>query len=149
MHDAKVHDTPIATTTKLDKNVSGSPAGDTKYRAISGSLVYLTTSRLDIMFSVGLCARFQSWPKESYMKTVKQILPYLKGTLNLVLWYPISESFDLIGFVDTDYAEYLMDRKNTLGMSHFLGSYLVFWKTRKQNSIALSTAEVEYMATAS
>lgn len=71
MNEAKVNDTPIATTTKLDQDVSGSPVGEMKYRGMIDSLLYLTTSRPGIVFSVGLCTRFQSCPKESHMKAVK------------------------------------------------------------------------------
>ena len=101
------------------------------------------------MFSVGLCPQFQSCPKESHLKAVKRILRYLKGSVNLVLWYPSGDSFDLIGFADADYAGYLVVRKSTSGMDNFLGPCLVSWATRKQNSVALSIAEAEYVAAAS
>ncbi|XP_070034172.1 secreted RxLR effector protein 161-like [Nicotiana tomentosiformis] len=111
------------------------------YRGIIGSLLYLIASRPDIMFSVGLCTRFQSNPKESHLKAAKRILRFLKGTQDLVLYYPLGDNFDLIAYVDTDYAEYLVDRKRTSGMAHFLGSFLISWDTRKQNSVALSTVD--------
>ena len=69
-----------------------------------GSLLYLTASRPDIMFSVCLCARFQACLKESHLSTIKRIFRYLIGTQNLGLWYPRGTSFDLIGFSDADYA---------------------------------------------
>ncbi|XP_016491764.1 secreted RxLR effector protein 161-like [Nicotiana tabacum] len=116
---------------------------------IIGSLLYLTTSRPDIVFSMGLCARLQSNSKESHLKAAKRILRYLKGTQNLVLHYPSGDNFNLIGYADVDYAGYLVDRKSTSGMAHFLGSCFISWGTRKQNSVALSTAEVEYVAAAS
>lgn len=149
LQDAKESDTPMATTTRLDKDPSGVDVGDTKFRGMIGSLLYLTVSRPDIVFSVGMCARFQSKPKESHLKAVKRILRYLKGTLNLVLWYPAGSSFDLIGYADADYAGYLVDKKSTSGMEHFLGPCLISWATRKQNSVALSTAEAKYIAAAS
>ncbi|XP_070003091.1 secreted RxLR effector protein 161-like [Nicotiana sylvestris] len=105
--------------------------------------------RPDIVFSMGLCARFQSNSKESHLKAAKRILRYLKGTQDLVLYYPLGDNFNLIGYADTDYACYLMYRKSTFGMAHFLGSCLISWGTRKQNSVALSIAEVEYVAAAS
>ncbi|XP_070052481.1 secreted RxLR effector protein 161-like [Nicotiana tomentosiformis] len=127
----------------------GSPVNQTMYGGIIGSLLYLITSRPDIVFSVGLCARFQSNPKESHLKAAKRILRYLKGTQDLVLYYLSGDNFDLIGYTDADYAGYLVDRKNTSGMANFLGSYLISWGTRKKNSVALSTAEAEYVAAAS
>ncbi|XP_075080458.1 secreted RxLR effector protein 161-like [Nicotiana tabacum] len=110
---------------------TGSPMNQTMYRGIIGSLLYLTASRPDIVFSVGLCARFQSNPKESHLKAAKKILRYLKGTQDLVLYYPTGDSFNLIGYVDTRYACYLVFRKSTFEVAHFLGSYLIFWGTRK------------------
>ncbi|XP_049390301.1 secreted RxLR effector protein 161-like [Solanum stenotomum] len=119
------------------------------YRGIIGSLMYLTASRQDIMFNVGMCARFQAAPNESHMKAAKYILRYLKGTQDLVLFYPTGDSFDLIGYADTNYTGFLVDRKNTSDMTHFLGSTLISWGTKKQNSVALSTVEVEYVVVAS
>ena len=149
MNEAKTNDTSIGTTTKLDKDEPGSPVNDTRYRGMIGSLLYLTANRPDIVFSVGLCARFQSCPKESHLKVVKRILRYLKGTMNLVIWHPTGDSFDLKGFADVDYAGHMVDRKSTSGMARFLGPCLISWATRKQNSVALSTAEAEYVAAAS
>ncbi|XP_059302228.1 secreted RxLR effector protein 161-like [Lycium ferocissimum] len=99
--------------------------------------------------TLGLCARFQSSPKESYLKAAKRILRYLKGSQDLVLFYPSGDNFDLVGYADVDYAGYLVDKKSTSGMAHFLGSCLISWGTRMQNSVALSTTEVEYVAVAS
>lgn len=76
------------------------------------------------------------------------ILRCLKRTPDLVLIYPMGDNFDLVGYADIDYAENLVDRKSTSGMAHFLGSSLIFWGTKKQNSVALFTAEVEYVAVA-
>ncbi|XP_070010944.1 secreted RxLR effector protein 161-like [Nicotiana sylvestris] len=131
MEASKVIDTPIAATTRLDMDETRSPVNQTMYRGIIGSLLYLTASRPDIVFSVGLCARFQSNPKESHLKDAKRILRYLKGTHDLVLYYPSGDSFNLIGYADVDYIGYLMDRKSTSGMAHFLGSCLISWGTSK------------------
>ena len=113
-----------------------------------GSLLYLTASRPDIVFSVGLCARFQSMPKETHLKAVKRILRYLKHTPDLTLWYPRGCNLDLIGYADADYAGFLVDRKITSGMAQFLGPCLVFCAIKKQHSVAMSTAEAEYVAAA-
>ncbi|XP_070011415.1 uncharacterized mitochondrial protein AtMg00810-like [Nicotiana sylvestris] len=97
----------------------------------------------------GLCARFQANPKKSHLTVVKRIFRYLKGITGLFLWYPKGSNFNLVGYTDVDYAGFLVDRKSTLGMTHFLGSCLVSWATKRQNSVALSTAEAEYVAAAS
>ncbi|XP_070045843.1 uncharacterized mitochondrial protein AtMg00810-like [Nicotiana tomentosiformis] len=149
MEASKVIDTPIATATRLDMDEPSSPVNQTMYRGIIGSLLYLTASRPDIIFSIGLCARFQSNPKESHLNAAKRILRHLKGTHDLVLYYPSGDNLDLIGYTDADYAGYLVDRKSTSGMAHFLGSCLISRGMRKQNSVALSTTEAEYVAAAS
>ncbi|XP_050215239.1 secreted RxLR effector protein 161-like [Mercurialis annua] len=114
-----------------------------------GSLLYLTASRPDIMFSVCLCARFQSCPKESHYFHVKRIFKYLMGTQHLGLWYPRNNSFDLVSYSDADYAGSVIDRKSTSGTCQFLGNCLVSWHSKKQVSVALSTAEAEYVAAGS
>jgi len=149
MEYAKQIDTTIATTTKLDLEGTCSAVEQKLYRGMIGSLLYLTASRPNIVFSVGLCARFQTNPKESHLQAVKRILRYLKGTTDLGLWYPKGSNFELIGYADADYAGYLADRKSTTCMANFFGSCLISWGSKKQNSVALSTAEAEYVATAS
>ncbi|XP_047260453.1 secreted RxLR effector protein 161-like, partial [Capsicum annuum] len=119
------------------------------YRGMIVSLLYLTAGKPDIVFNVGLCTRFQANPKESHLKSVQKIFRYLKGTSDLSLWYPKGSNFNLIGYFDADYAGYLVDRKSTIGMKHFLESCLITWSTKKQNSVALSTAEAEYVAVGS
>ena len=103
----------------------------TMYREIIGSLLYLTASRPDIVYSVGKCARFQACPRDSHLKAAKRILRYLKKTGDLVLFYPAGDTFDLVGFADADFAGYQVDRKSTSGMAHFLGSSLISWGTKK------------------
>ncbi|XP_074271823.1 secreted RxLR effector protein 161-like [Silene latifolia] len=113
-----------------------------------GPLLYLTASRPDVLFSVCLCARFQANPKESHFKAVKRILRYLIGTQNLYLWYLLYCPFDLIGYSDADYAGCTVDRKSTSGVATFLGPCLVSWASKKKNTVALSTAESEYVSAA-
>ena len=114
-----------------------------------GSLLYLSASRLDIMFSVCMCVRFQSNPKQSHLSAVKRIIRYLLGTMNIGLWYPKNSTCNLIGYSDSDFAGSKTDRKSTSGTCHFIGSALVYWHSKKQNSVALSTAEVEYISAGS
>ena len=108
--------------------------------------MYLTTSRPDILFSVCMCARFQSNPKKSHIIAAKRIIRYLKGTSNLGLWYSKDSSLNLIGYSDANYGGYKIDRKSKSGTCQFLGSNLISWHSKKQSSIALSTAAIEYVA---
>ncbi|XP_048493415.1 secreted RxLR effector protein 161-like [Beta vulgaris subsp. vulgaris] len=144
----KTNHTLIGPGTRLDEDSNGKCVNEKQYRGMIGSLLCLTASRPDISFSVGLCAQFQSNPKESDLTTVKRILRYLKGSDDLCLLYARSDVFDLISYSDADYACDLVNRKSTSGIIQYLGSRLVSWSSKKQNIVALSTAEAEYVAAA-
>ncbi|KAJ9539006.1 hypothetical protein OSB04_031739 [Centaurea solstitialis] len=138
--------TPMAPPLSLDKDSKGKPVDVTLYRGMIGSLLYLTASRPDIMYSTCLCARYQAEPKESHLTAVKGIFRYLKGTPNLGLWYSKDSGFDLTAYSDSDFAGFKIDRKSTTGGCHLLGGKLVSWTSKKQNSVSTSTAEAEYVA---
>ncbi|KAK2388390.1 putative mitochondrial protein [Trifolium repens] len=146
MNEAKIMSTPMHPSTSLDKDESGKNVSEKEFRGMIGSLLYLTASRPDIVFSVGLCARFQSSPKESHLIAVKRIFRYLVGTQNVGLWYKKGTHFDLQAYCDADYAGDKIERKSTSGACQFLGEALVSWCCRKQNTIALSTTEAEYVS---
>ena len=111
-----------------------------------GSLLYLTASRPDILFSVCMCARFQSDPKESHLSAVKRIIKYIGTYPMLGLWHSKDSDFTLTGYLDADLAGCKVDRKSTTGTCQLLGNMLVSWYSKKQNTVALSTAEAEYVA---
>nr|GEV12165.1 hypothetical protein [Tanacetum cinerariifolium] len=95
--------TPIETQKPLVKDEEAADVDVRLYRSIIGSLMYLTASRLDIMFAVCACFRFQVTPKSSHLQAVKRIFRYLKGQPKLGLWYPKVSSFDLEAYSDSDY----------------------------------------------
>jgi hypothetical protein len=141
--------TPMAMNAHLDLYEGGNSVDLNLYRFMIGSLLYFTASRPDIMFSVCMCARFQASPKKCHMMAIKQILRYLRQTPNLGLWYPKGAHFILIGYSDPDYADYKIDRKSTSDTCQLLGRSLILWSSKRQNSIALSTAEAEYVSAGS
>jgi transposase InsO family protein len=149
MNEAKMMSTPMHPSSSLDKDETGNPISEKEYRGMIGSLLYLTASRPDIVFAVGLCARFQTAPKESHLTAVKRIFRYLVGTTDIGLWYKKGSYFDLIAYCDADYAGDKIERKSTSGACQLLGEALVSWSCRKQNTIALSTTEAEYVSAAS
>ena len=149
MQDYKGYTTPMPTKSHLGPDDNGKEFDQKVYHSMIGSLLYLCASRLDIMLSVCMCARFQAAPKESHHLAVKRILRYLAYTPTLGLWYPKGSEFDLVGFSDADYASDKVDRKSTSGTCHFLGRSLVCWSSKKQNCVSLSTAESEYIAAGS
>ena len=146
LQDAKSYSTPMSATCKLDKDENGKKVDQKTYRGMIGSLLYLTTSRPDIMYSTCICARFQSDPRESHLGAVKRILRYLKGTQNIGLWYARNSTLTLNGYTDSDFAGCKIDRKSTSGACQFLGSNFISWFSKKQHSVALSTAKAEYVA---
>jgi hypothetical protein len=146
MTNAKPIKTPIAVNGHLDLNEDGKSVDQKVYRSMIGSFLYLCASRPNIMLSVCMCAKFQANRKECHLVAVKRIFRYLVHTPNLGLWYPKGSTFDLLGYSDSDYAGCKVDRKSTIGTCQFLGRSLVSWSSKKQNSVALSTAEAEYVA---
>nr|GEX58388.1 retrovirus-related Pol polyprotein from transposon TNT 1-94 [Tanacetum cinerariifolium] len=96
--------TPMKIKDKLNLDQNGNPVDETKYRSMIGALMYLTSSRPDIVHATCLCARYQAKPTEKHLKEVKRILRYLRGTVNTGIWYTKDSDFELTGFSDTDYA---------------------------------------------
>jgi len=125
MDQAKHAKTSVVTNEKLDLDKDDKPMSEKIYRGMIGSLLYLTGSRPDILFTVRLCVRFQTSPKESHLTSIKRIFRYLAGTKNLGLWYPRGGDFSLVGYTDVDYTGYTVDRKSTSGTCQFLGQSLV------------------------
>ncbi|GJX32372.1 hypothetical protein Tco_0242227 [Tanacetum coccineum] len=119
------------------------------YRSMIGSLMYLTTSRPDIMFAVCVCARFQVSPKSSHLLHVKRIFRYLKVKPSLSLWYSKDSPLELVAYTNSDCAGATQDRKSTTGGCQFLGNRLISWQCKKQTVVATSTTEAEYVAAAS
>ncbi|GJT71912.1 retrovirus-related pol polyprotein from transposon TNT 1-94 [Tanacetum coccineum] len=146
LEDSKPMKTPMSTETKLTKDEEGESVDNTKYRGMIGSLLYLTASRPDIMFSVCLCARFQEDPKTSHLEAVKRIFRYVKGTTHLGLWYPKGSGIETIVYADSDHAGDYVDRKSTSGICTFMGCCLTSWFSKKQTALAISTTEAEYVS---
>ncbi|GKE78348.1 hypothetical protein Tco_1544468 [Tanacetum coccineum] len=113
--------TPMVPPNNLGPDLAGKSVNETSYRGMIGLLMYLTTTRPDI------------------------ILKYLKGTPTLGMYYPKCSGFDLKGYLDSDYASYNMDRKSTSGSCQLLGGKLVCWSAKKQQSVAMSLTKVEYV----
>nr|GEV01825.1 copia protein [Tanacetum cinerariifolium] len=138
--------TPMEIKDKLDLDQNGTPVDATKYRSMIGALMYLTSSRLDIVHATCLCTRYQAKPNEKHLKEVKRIFRYLRGTVNAGLWYMKDSGFELTGFLDADYAGCKDTFNSTSNGAQFVGEKLVSWSSEKQDCTALSAAEAEYVS---
>nr|GEX31286.1 putative ribonuclease H-like domain-containing protein [Tanacetum cinerariifolium] len=123
-----------------DGDLSGNPVDQTDYHSKIRSLMYLTSSRPDIVQAVCYCVRYQSRPTGKHLKEVKRIFRYLRGTIDMGLWYPKDSSFELTAFSDVDHAGCINTRKSTSRGIQFLGDKLVSWMSKKHDCIAMSSA---------
>ncbi|GJS69932.1 retrovirus-related pol polyprotein from transposon TNT 1-94 [Tanacetum coccineum] len=138
--------TLMATKPKLDADLSGKLIDQTDYRSKIRSLMYLTSSRPDIVQAVCYCARYQARPTEKHLKEVKRIFRYLRGTINIGLWYPKYSGFELTAFSDVDRAKCIITRKSTSRGIQFLGDKLVSWMSKKHDCTVMSLAKADYVA---
>nr|GEV00488.1 uncharacterized mitochondrial protein AtMg00810-like [Tanacetum cinerariifolium] len=122
LSDVKKASTPMETSKPLLKDKDGEEVDVYMYRFMIGSLMYFTSSRLDIMFVVCACARYQVTPKVSHLHDVNRIFRYLKGQPKLGLWYLKDSLFDLVAYTNIDYAGASLDKKSTTGGCQFLST---------------------------
>jgi hypothetical protein len=146
MKECNPAETPIPLGTKLSKKDEGPTVDPTLYKILVGSLLYLIATKPDIMYVASLVFRFMESPKNSHRKMVKQIMRYVAGTLKFGLWYTKSDSNQLSGYTDSDFAGSLDDRKSTSEHVLHLGMNLNSWTSKKQPIVSISSTEAEYVA---
>lgn len=149
MMNFKATPTPIVTGLKLSKDDKGEDVNPTLYKKLVGSLMYLTATRSDRMFAISLISRFMESPKVYHWQVGKRILKYVSGTRNYEIIYSKTSDFKSIGYIDSDCAGSVDDRKNTSGFFFHFGTSVVSWASKKQPIVTLSLAKVEYVATTS
>ncbi|GKB84157.1 retrovirus-related pol polyprotein from transposon TNT 1-94 [Tanacetum coccineum] len=130
-------DTPMVEKNKMDEDLQGTAVDATLYRGMIGSLIYLTSSRPNLIYAVCLCDRYQGKPTEKHLNVVKWIFRYLKGTIYIGLWYSKDTGMSLIAYSDADHAVCQDTRCSTLGSAQFLGDKLVSWSSKKQKSTSI------------
>lgn len=139
--------TPMEHKLKLKKEDGSELVNPTEYRSIVGGLRYLTHTRPDITFVVGIVSRFMEKPTMNHLQAVKGILRYIKGTLDFGLKYSKGEEpVTLKGYTDSDLGNDVNDRKSISGMAFFVNENLITWASQKQKCVALSSCEAEFMA---
>ncbi|KAD3336127.1 hypothetical protein E3N88_31646 [Mikania micrantha] len=140
---------PMDSKLQLTKDEKGKEVNSTEFRRIIGSLRYLTHTRPDLSYSVGVVSRFMQDPKESHLAAMKQILRYLKGTTSYGLKYYKGGDGQLVGYSDSSYGTDLEDIRGTTGMVFYYSGNLITWASQKQQTVALSSCEAEFMVATS
>uniref|UniRef100_A0A2N9FY74 Integrase catalytic domain-containing protein n=1 Tax=Fagus sylvatica TaxID=28930 RepID=A0A2N9FY74_FAGSY len=140
---------PIVPGVRLMKDEEGAKVNATMYKQLVGSLMYLTATRPDLMYVVSLISRFMASPTELHLQAAKRVLRYLKGTVDLGVFYRKKGNGELMAYTDSDYAGDVDDRKSTSGYVFLLSEGAVSWSSKKQPVVTLSTTEAEFVAAAS
>ncbi|KAL8139011.1 hypothetical protein V2J09_005012 [Rumex salicifolius] len=147
MAECNVCPLPMEPRCKLSKEDEEPPVDATIYRSIIGSLRYLVNTRPDLAYFVGVVSRYMEAPTTAHMMAVKQILRYVRGTVDMGCVYRKEQgNEDLVGYSDSDMAGDKDDRKSTSGIVFFLGESPITWVSQKQRIVALSSCEAEYIA---
>ncbi|KAL0378046.1 UNVERIFIED_CONTAM: Retrovirus-related Pol polyprotein from transposon TNT 1-94 [Sesamum radiatum] len=147
MESCKTVTTPLVTGEKYKKEDGSEKVDGSIYRSLIGSLLYLTATRPDIMFATSLLSRFMQSPSQVHYGAAKRILRYLQGTKDFGIWYKSTNDAKLVGYTDSDWAGSADDMKSTSGYTFSLGSG-IFMASKKQATVAQSSAEAEYIAAA-
>ncbi|KAA3472466.1 disease resistance protein TAO1-like [Gossypium australe] len=148
MENCKAISTPVTIGEKLSSQGDFKEVCKTSYRSLVGCLLYLTSTRLDIMYAVSLLSRFMHCCNESHYRAAKRVLRYIKGTLNYGMVFEKAEHLELTGYTDSDWAGSSDDMRSTSGYAFSLGSGMFCWSLRNQSLVAQSTAEAEYVVAA-
>lgn len=147
MSECNAVKTPIEVAQKFNNDVKAEVRTDYPYRQIIGCLLYIAQgTRPDIAFAVNTLSRYNNEPKTEHVMAVKRLLRYLQGTKDLKLIYTKDGNASITGYCDADWASDVHDRKSCTGYIFLLQGGAVSWSSRKQQTVALSTAEAEYMA---
>ena len=147
MSECKPVKFPMEYKTQLHKDEKGKAVNSTDFKSMLGSLRYLVHTRPDIAYSVGVVSRYMERPTVLHLNAVKRIMRYVRGTLDFGLVYLRGKgNYLLEGFLDSDLAGNLDDRKSTGGLAFYLNESLVAWVSQKQKCVALSSCEAEFMA---
>jgi hypothetical protein len=120
----------------------------TEYRRLVGRLIYLTISRPDIAYAVNKLSQYVSKPRVPHLQAAHHLLRYLKATTGQGIFSPAVPNLKVSAYVDADWGSCLDSRKSTTGFCIYLGHALISWKSKKQATVARSSAEAEYRALA-
>jgi hypothetical protein len=146
MEDCKPSPSPFQSEVKLVATSTSPDVDATLYSQLVGSLLYLTHTHPDLSFVVGLVAQYMQTPYQIHWKAAKRILHYVCGTVHFGIHYSSKGTLLPVGFIVSDWVDDPNDQKSTACYVFNLGSGPVTWACKKQQAIALSSAEAEYRA---
>ncbi|GJR92857.1 hypothetical protein Tco_0265031 [Tanacetum coccineum] len=139
-------DTHMVEKTKLDEDPQGRAVDPTHYHGMVNTLMYLTSSRPDLVYDVCMCARYQTRPTEKHLHAVKRIFRYLRETINRGLWYSKDSAIALTAFANASHVGCQDARHSTSGSMQLIGDRLISWSSKRQKSAAISSTKAEYIA---
>ncbi|XP_019066468.2 uncharacterized mitochondrial protein AtMg00810-like [Solanum lycopersicum] len=148
MLECKPIATPIEPNAKMCAHEGKDLEDVTMYRQLVSSLIYITQTRPDISFAVGVMNRYMHKPKKQHMEVVRRILRYVKSTIGYGLVFKKGEECKLVGYYDSDYARDHDTHRSTTGFTFKLGAGAISWCSKRQPIVSLSTTEAEYRAPA-
>lgn len=146
MKQCRYADTPMGINEKFLDEDEAELVDAKMYRSLIGKLLYVVHTRPDICYAVNFLSRFMSRPNVKHLCAAKRVVKYLAGTVKFGLFYPNRCEGCMEGFTDSDWGGSLSDRKSTSGMFFRLGSCAITWGSKKQDVVALSSTEAEYVA---
>ncbi|XP_052107590.1 secreted RxLR effector protein 161-like [Arachis duranensis] len=148
MNNYKAVSTPLVHNEKLQKEDGFGEADALQYKSLIRSLLYLTTTRLDIMYSTSLLSRFKQKPSQKNYGTARRILRYLQDIKDYGIHHKSTEDPKLLGYTDSDEARSTDDMKSNYGYAITLRSGVFSWASKEQKTMAQSSAKAKYVATA-
>ena len=148
MIDCKSMSTPMDPNVRLQEDEGKDLEDVTMYWQLVRSLIYLTLTRPDISYPVGVVSRYMSNPKKPHLDAVKRILKYIKGTINFGILYKEIKDCQVMGYCDADYTGDCGTRRSTTWYFFSLGSGPISWCSKRQPTVVLSSTEAEYRSAA-
>ncbi|XP_038885842.1 secreted RxLR effector protein 161-like [Benincasa hispida] len=145
MDDFNPVNTPMECGIQLSRCEEGERVYLTLFKSLARSLRYLTCTRLDILYTVGVINHFMEKPITTHLKATKRILRYIKGMINYNLYYFVSDNYKLLGYSDSDWSRDVDDYKSITGFVFYMGDTAFTWMSKKQQIVTLSTCEAKYV----
>jgi len=148
MTGCKLISIPLEQNVKLAADEGDLVEDTTMYRCIVGSLIYMTITRSNLNYAVGVVSQFMQTPRKPHLDVVMHILRYIKHTLYYGIFDEANSQLQVHGYTDANWASNVSNRRSTSGFMFSFGSGDVSWSSKKQPKVALSSTEAKYKGAA-